>query len=498
MERPPLRSWTPRWLAACVALLVLAPAATALQDETKLNLGRELTRMFYEREIVALWEMFSPEMRAQLQSEETFAGFREQVEGQLGAEIELLDEGVTQDQGQDVYTRVAKFANSGETLIEVVFVTGGTGAVTGFWIRPAASQPSPVSSADEDDMGAASAQHDGVRSVVTIRPTAVSAEGRDHLVYELRLINRRDQAVTLTGIDVVTGSTDRPLTTLRDQALQAAHGGSTPEVEISPGNELLLYLWVSATRAPGSMRHRIHLRDAAGDELTVAGPVLTPQSSSAVAIGPPLSGGNWLAANGPSPTSGHRRARIEVDGERFIAQRFAIDFLQLREGATHEGAAEDNANYHAWGQEALAVASATVVDLKDGIPENVPGLNSRAVEITLETIAGNYVILDLGDGNFAFYAHLQPGSLRVELGQQVQRGDVLGLVGNSGNSTEPHLHFHVSDRASPLGAVGLPYVFDTFRLQGNAAANPDSIVAPGEAETRTLQMPLENAVVAFE
>ena len=84
--------------------------------------------------------------------------------------------------------------------------------------------------------------------------------------------------------------------------------------------------------------------------------------------------------------------------------------------------------------------------VKDGIPENVPGINSRAVPITLEMpLAGNHVILDIGGGRFAFYAHLQPGSLRVKLGDKVRRGQVLGLVGNSGNSTEPHLHFHIEN-----------------------------------------------------
>ena len=71
--------------------------------------------------------------------------------------------------------------------------------------------------------------------------------------------------------------------------------------------------------------------------------------------------------------------------------------------------------------------------------------------------AAIYVVLDLGGGRFAFYAHLQPGSLRVKAGDRVKAGQVLGLVGNSGNSTEPHLHFHISNGISPLGSEGLPY-----------------------------------------
>ena len=88
--------------------------------------------------------------------------------------------------------------------------------------------------------------------------------------------------------------------------------------------------------------------------------------------------------------------------------------------------------------------------------------------ITSETIGGNHVVLDLGGGRFAFYAHLQPGSLKVKVGDRVTRGQIIGLVGNSGNSTEPHLHFHISNGVSPLGSEG-PALRDR-RNAGHAAA----------------------------
>ena len=122
--------------------------------------------------------------------------------------------------------------------------------------------------------------------------------------------------------------------------------------------------------------------------------------------------------------------------------------------ATFTGDPKDNTNYQAYGSEVLAVADATVAATKDGIPQNVPGANSRAVAMTIETLAGNHIILDLGGGNFCMYAHLQPGTLKVKAGENVKRGQVLALLGNSGNSTEPHLHFQVMDSASPLGAEG--------------------------------------------
>ncbi|MBL8207092.1 MAG: M23 family metallopeptidase, partial [Blastocatellia bacterium] len=110
-------------------------------------------------------------------------------------------------------------------------------------------------------------------------------------------------------------------------------------------------------------------------------------------------------------------------------------------------------------------------------------------------IGGNHVILDLGNGRYAFDTHLQPGSLRVKVGDKVKVGQVLGLVGNSGNSTEPHLHFHLSDANSPLGSEGLPYVFASFEVQGKGgnwkAADKDVV------EKHEMEIPMQNEVVRF-
>jgi peptidase M23-like protein len=212
-------------------------------------------------------------------------------------------------------------------------------------------------------------------------------------------------------------------------------------------------------------------------------------------ISPPLRGGEWLAANGPANASGHRRALIPVGGRSHIAQRVAIDWVQLREdGQSSTGDKLKNENYRCYGAEALAVADGMVVAVKDGIPQNIPGANSRAVPITLETIGGNHVILDLGQSRYAFYAHLQPGSLRVKPGDRVRRGQVLGLVGNSGNSTEPHLHFHISNANSPLASDGLPYAFESFEQQGQGWGWKPTGAA---AVKHVMEMPLQNAVVRF-
>jgi murein DD-endopeptidase MepM/ murein hydrolase activator NlpD len=194
-----------------------------------------------------------------------------------------------------------------------------------------------------------------------------------------------------------------------------------------------------------------------------------------------------VAVNGPGNTSGHRRALTPFNGSTSIGQRFAIDWLQLGpDGNTFTGNPKDNKAYHAYGTELLAVADGIVMSVKDGIPDNVPG-GSRAVPLTPETIAGNVVVLDVGGGRFAFYGHVQPGSLRVKPGDKVRRGQVLGLLGNSGNSDEPHLHFHVGDSASLLEAEGQPYVIDSF----------DVMTTPSVGQPRRNELPLQGAIVRF-
>ena len=221
-----------------------------------------------------------------------------------------------------------------------------------------------------------------------------------------------------------------------------------------------------------------------------------PVTTEAVVIGPPLRGGVWLTGNGPGNESGHRRAMIPIGGTPAIAQRFAIDYVRVGDDdKTFKGEQLKNESYHAQGTDAIAVANGTVVAVKDSIPENVPGITSRAVPITLETVGGNHVIIDIGGGRYAFYAHLQPGSLKVKLGDRVTRGQVVGLVGNSGNSTEPHLHFHISDANSPLGSEGVPYKTD-FEIVGrcrlfNMGCQRSAPVA------RKSELPLANMLIRF-
>ena len=339
-------------------------------------------------------------------------------------------------------------------------------------------------------------------------PTVATADAGSFLVYELHVTNFGGQPLTLKRVEVLTAdAAKRTLLTLGDSALvrNLARPGATIAAELpklAGGGRALVYLWVPLAPgdAPASLLDRVTVEQQAADSSIrtqqLEGPAV-PVAADAATIGPPLKGGTWVAGNGPGNASGHRRALVPVGGTPAIAQRFAIDWVKMADDGTRfTGDPLKNASYYAWGSEAIAVADGIVVETKDSIPENVPGPTSRAVPITLETVGGNHVILDLGKGRYAFYAHLQPGSLRVKLGERVRRGQVVGLVGNSGNSTEPHLHFHVSDANSPLGSEGLPYGYDSFELLGRCTtlAGPCTRSA---ASARHGEIPLQNSLVRF-
>ncbi len=341
--------------------------------------------------------------------------------------------------------------------------------------------------------------------VVPIAPTAFKADGNTNLVYELHIVNMSEWDCTLERIEVVTAdSSVQSLASFAGDTLQSMIARPGLEVKESSkfgaGTEAVVFVWVTldGSRAvPPAIRHRVSVKlGSYPEELTVETNPLAVHTGPIV-ISAPLKGNHWLAANGPSNASGHRRALIPIDGRAAIAQRFAIDWVKLgTEGKTYQGDPRDNKNYFAYGSEALAVADGIVTEVKDGIPQNVPGIDSRAVPITLETVGGNHVILNIGNGCYAFYAHLQPGSIRVKLGDRVHRGQVLALVGNTGNSTEPHLHFHISNASSPLGSEGLPYLLSSFEVEGKGWTWKPSD-AKGAAEMHRMEIPLENEVVRF-
>lgn len=345
-------------------------------------------------------------------------------------------------------------------------------------------------------------------------PTAVAADGKLWLNYELHVTNLFPGDLGIRSVTVLDDASGRPIQTLGPAELgkQIQRVGwrdsARSPVVIGGGRRSVVFLWVpieGAGNVPAAVRHRIlvakadSLETAAPDTLLTAG---VPVGRTAPVLGSPLAGGPWLAANGPGNASGHRRTMIPLEGTTRIAQRFATDWIKLGpDGRAWKGDSSVNANWYGYNEPLHAVGDGRVVAVVDGIVENVPLSPKRAVPINLETVGGNHVIIDLGGGQYAFYAHLVPGSPAVKVGDHVKKGQVIGRLGNSGNSDAPHLHFHLGDANAPLGSEGIPWVFERYErldvLTSMVAAVTAGWKPSGAPSPRTRELPLENEVVRF-
>lgn len=143
-------------------------------------------------------------------------------------------------------------------------------------------------------------------------------------------------------------------------------------------------------------------------------------------------------------------------------QRFALDLIVTRNGKAFSGDGTRSENHLCWGQPLLSPAAGRVVRAVGDQPDNLAA-GSIAEGATGP---GNHVLVDHGGGEYSLIAHLRQGSLAVKPGQQVASGALVGRCGNSGRSSQPHLHYHLQDGAADRSAKGLPAQFVNFERNG--------------------------------
>ncbi len=347
-------------------------------------------------------------------------------------------------------------------------------------------------------------------------PASFLASDSLFAAYELHVTNVSRRTLTLTGLDVSQDSAGRkPVQVLRGPALTAAmspvgaRDSGQSVLVLRSGQQAVVFVWLWISQESDSVvamyqRFFLFRPDSLNSAPDTVGPVRAPiQMGQQVTIDAPLDGGPWLARNGPSNISDHRRTLLSIAGVSLIAQRFATDWIKLGpDNRVWKGDSTVNRNWYGYGAPVRAVASGVVVAVHEGVPENIPLSAERAVPITLETVAGNYVIEKIGPDRYALYAHLQPGSVRVHVNERVTARETLGLLGNSGNSGAPHLHFHLmTASASPLGGEGIPFGFRDFVSDGTIGSVDDLFGAkawqPRSRIKKRRELPTENMVVEF-
>ena len=349
-----------------------------------------------------------------------------------------------------------------------------------------------------------------------------ASDGRTHLVYELAMTNFSSGDVAIRKLEILgNGAVLQTLDAAAvAQRLQPA-GLRESTATLPKSTHALLFLNVSlaeGAQIPHELSHRIDIQASAAppghQNISESGATVTVDRQPVVEIAPPLRGERYISADSCCDAVRHTRAAMPIDGRAWISQRYAVDWEQLTaNGAIYSGPREKLESYPIFGQPALAVADAVVASITDGAPEQTPG--QFPTNISPAAADGNSVILDLGQHRYALYAHLQPGSIKVRPGDHVKLGQVLGLVGDSGNSVVPHLHFQVSNRPSSMASNGLPYEIREFQITGHVAGTEASdktaafdksesdgtplLVSPiTPPETVKGALPLDQSIISFK
>lgn len=370
---------------------------------------------------------------------------------------------------------------------------------------------------------------EGFEVVLVSAPRPLVRDSGASLFYEMILRNRTDVPLNLSNVrvqgpqgPVATWSAgelvhnvallrrdDSRVSGLRREPIAVPSDSEPGAIVIPPGLDAAVYVHIereAGVELPSSLTHQILTNTPDGREQSFELPAVEVSSGAPPVISAPVAGGGWFIGNAPTNDSPHRRALYLIDDEYRLAQRFAVDLVRLsREGETFEGDPTNNESYHAYGAEILAVGDGVVRAINDDVPENVPGGcarrmdpsspcdSSTAVAMTDETLAGNTIVLQIAPEVFVVYAHLRPGSIRVAVDEQVSSGQVLAELGNSGNSTEPHLHLHLCDRPSVLACQGIPFGLEAFVEQP-----VDPQTGPtGPPAMREHVMPIDMALLHF-
>jgi murein DD-endopeptidase MepM/ murein hydrolase activator NlpD len=294
----------------------------------------------------------------------------------------------------------------------------------------------------------------------------------------------------IAGEDLKTASASGPRLqasgALEMMAFQFCSGALIPEgaklagPALKPGEALLLTNQPFAYKgARDSVRVRVQfVREGRTVETSASLPINSAMSKTAFRF--PMTG-QWFVAVGPTPHTAHRWA---------LPEEFAFDIVGLGDGTrSYSGSGTAFEDYYAYGADILAAADGKVIAVKTDVAEDPTTLRQPGETVTaygervgayqmqlvtsdIDSIAGNYVAIDHGNGEFSVYAHLKPGSITVKIGDVVKSGQVMAQLGSSGNSTEPHLHFQVCDRAEPLECAGIPVNFTNIELPYADYARP--------------------------
>lgn len=269
--------------------------------------------------------------------------------------------------------------------------------------------------------------------VVELPEPVKGSDGELHLVYELELTNSSPGTATVESVEAIDPSSGEVVGTLADGDLaprMTLLGDVSGETTTEIGSGQVAFVFLDVTfedpgDVPEAVEHRLEANFDIPDgfasnlfptETTDTGGPTEVLREEPVVLGPPLEGANRVAFNGCCTVSSHRGAMLALNQRLLATERYAIDWIKADdEGRVTAGAPDDPKDlesYPTYGERILLVADGEVVKVVEGYPDVTPG--EPDTSLTLEDAGGNHVIVDIGDGRYAFYAHLKPDSIEVE------------------------------------------------------------------------------------
>jgi Peptidase family M23 len=340
------------------------------------------------------------------------------------------------------------------------------------------------------------------------------SDGREHIEYDLVITNAFTADARLRSLQV--SGAGRRLLSRRGAALEAATlrvGTSAPtRGRIEPGSTVMIQVDVVLPRSAGRsvprlLTNRIRYAIPANAPVravigttTINVPAVRVDRRPPVVIASPLRGSGWLNANGccGDPTAPHRNVVLPTSAGGYLTPEiFAIDWTRVVNGRLHRGDGTKNTDWPTYGAPLYAVANGTVVSAVDGRPDIPPRSDNPDLQ-TPNDFGGNSVFLRIGPDRYACYAHMKTGSVRVRRGERVRVGEPIGLVGNSGNTTAPHLHFGIQRRPDCL-SQSEPFEIDRYTLEGSAGpgTTPTRVVVVGPRRHERRSHPLIRSVATL-
>jgi hypothetical protein len=301
-------------------------------------------------------------------------------------------------------------------------------------------------------------------------------DGKDHVEYDLLVTNVFSAPITLKSVAIVDGAVGELMrvegTALAEATQSLLDQKPMKEIPASGAAAVEIDLIVTPGTAPDRVSHRIAYDFDVGNLAApmigtkeVAGPEVTIDRRRPITILPPVTGVGWGAFNGCCTPNLHRSVRVGAGTRIATPETFAIDWIQVdAEGRFFSGDGKRVEDYPSYGAPIRSVAEGDVVALHDGMGESVPFERNPTLK-TPEDFGGNYVLVRIRPDVYAVYAHLQAGSILVKPGDHLAAGAPIGKLGNTGNSTSPHLHFGLLDSPDFLVANSVPFVFDRYKIR---------------------------------